>query len=204
MGRIEATLNFASVIQLPKIGRILNHTFFDVYTVLVEDVQVFVEKRNNIFNFHLLDASLDIPDHTLVMEDYNKLTKRKQEPRGINDEGLGFSKSVSSDREEERGDLVGVREEGTLIREREDKANKIVEKLVRPFSSRNKLVVCPLTTANIIVYIPGRSCFKDRKSSKRRGIERSPIGLDESEGWVGSKSKTTSYTKIKDGFFFFY
>ena len=166
MGRIEATLNFASVIQLPKIGRILNHTFFDVYTVLVEDVQVFVEKRNNIFNFHLLDASLDIPDHTLVMEDYNKLTKRKQEPRGINDEGLGFSKSVSSDREEERGDLVGVREDGTLTREREEKANKIVEKLVRSVSSRNKLIVCPLATANIIVCIPGRSCFKDWKSSK--------------------------------------
>lgn len=49
VGRIEATLNFASVIQLPKIGRILNHTFFDVYTILVEDVQVFVEKRKNIF-----------------------------------------------------------------------------------------------------------------------------------------------------------
>lgn len=130
VGRIEVTLNFASVIQLPKIGRILNHTFFDVYTVLVEDVQVFVEKRKNIFNFHLLDASLDIPDHALIMEEYNKLTKRKQELGGPNEEGLGLSKSISLDREEERGDSVGVREEGTLIREREEKANKIVEKLV--------------------------------------------------------------------------
>lgn len=130
VGRIEATLNFASVIQLPKIGRLLNHTFFDIYTVLVEDVQVFVEKRKNIFNFHLLDASLDIPDHTLIMEEYNKITKRKQDFGGINEEGLGLSKSLSLDREEERGDLVGDREEGTLIREREEKANKIVEKLV--------------------------------------------------------------------------
>lgn len=28
IGRIEATLNFASVIQLPRIGRILDHSFF--------------------------------------------------------------------------------------------------------------------------------------------------------------------------------
>jgi len=130
VGRIEATLNFASVIQIPKMGRILNHTFFDIYTVLVEDVQVFVEKRKNIFNFHLLDASLDIPDHTLIMEEYNKLTGKKSDLDEIREEGLGLSKSASLDEEEERGDLVGAREEGTLVREREEKANKIVEKLV--------------------------------------------------------------------------
>lgn len=149
VGRIEATLNFASVIQLPYIGRILNHTFFDVYTVLVEDVQVFIEKRKNIFNFHLLDASLDIPDHNLIMEEYNKVKKRKQEQLGVSggsksiSEEMSISKSASLEDgnrvEEERGDLVGTREEGAPIRsEREDEANKIVEKLVGAVSKIGK------------------------------------------------------------------
>ena len=150
VGRIEATLNFASVIQLPYIGRILNHTFFDVYTVLVEDVQVFIEKRKNIFNFHLLDASLDIPDPNLIMEEYNKVKKRKQEQLGVGggsksiSEEMSISKSASLEDgtnrvEEERGDLVGTREEGAPIRsEREDEANKIVEKLVGAVSKIGK------------------------------------------------------------------
>ena len=62
---------------------------------MVEDVQVFVEKRKNIFNFHLLDASLDIPDHALIMEDFKKLTKKSSDLGGINREGLGLSKSES-------------------------------------------------------------------------------------------------------------
>lgn len=76
VGRIEATLNFASVIELPRIrglwsrGPILGHDFKDIYTALVEDVQVFVEKRRNVLNFHLLDPSLDIPDHTDIMKEY--------------------------------------------------------------------------------------------------------------------------------------
>lgn len=129
VGRIEATLNFASVIKLPKIGPILNHTFFDVYTVLVEDVQVFVEKRKNVFNFHLLDASLDIPDHNLIMEEHAKLKMKRSKQNGSISQ-LEVSKSLSLDREEQRGDLVDVREEESPIREKEDEANKIVEKLV--------------------------------------------------------------------------
>jgi len=136
IGRIEATLNFASVIQLPRIGRILDHSFFDIYTVLVEDVQVFVEKRKNIFNFHLLDPSLDIDEH--VMEEYKETKRRKEGPEVIDQGGLNVSKSLSLDREEERGDSVGVREEGVLTREREDEANKIVEKLVGAVSNIGK------------------------------------------------------------------
>lgn len=139
VGRIEAALNFASVIQLPRIGRLLNHTFFDVYTVLVEDVQVFVEKRKNIFNFHLLDASLDIPDHAAIMEEYHRLRRKRQELGEIDEEGTAVTRSMSSDgREEERGDLVGVREEGAPMREKEDEANKIVEKLVGAVSKIGK------------------------------------------------------------------
>lgn len=137
VGRIEATLNFASVIQIPKIGRILNHTFFDVYTVLVEDVQVFVEKRKNIFNFHLLDASLDIPDHTIIMEEYNSKKIRNQSSSGFLGEELELSKSISADRAEDPN-LVGVHEEGIPLRDRENEANKIVEKLVGAVSKIGK------------------------------------------------------------------
>ena len=42
VGHIEVTLNFTSIIKLPLFGRIMNHTFFYVYTILAEDVQVFV------------------------------------------------------------------------------------------------------------------------------------------------------------------
>lgn len=135
VGRIEATLNLSSVIQLPKIGHILNHTFFDVYTVLVEDVQVFAEKRINVLNFHLLDPSLDIPDASVIMEQYNKLTRRKQELGRIIGQGSG---SINMDREEEREDLACDCEEGSLVREREEKANKIVEKLVGAVSRIGK------------------------------------------------------------------
>ena len=73
IGRIDATLNLTSVIKLPfGIGHVLDHEFFDIYTALVEDVQVFVEKRKNVFNFHLLDPSLNIPDHTVIMEAYKQ------------------------------------------------------------------------------------------------------------------------------------
>ena len=34
----------------------------EVYSVSVGDIQMFVEKRANVFNYMLLDASLDLPD----------------------------------------------------------------------------------------------------------------------------------------------
>ncbi|KAL7553061.1 hypothetical protein ACHAWF_016310 [Thalassiosira exigua] len=137
VGRIEATMNFASVIQLPWIGRILNHTFFDIYTLLVEDVQVFVEKRKNVFNFHLLDASLDIPDSKLIMEEHAKM-KMKKKKQELGSSSIELSKSSSLDKEEERGDLVGNREEESATREKEDEANKIVESLVGAVSKIGK------------------------------------------------------------------
>jgi hypothetical protein len=132
VGRIEATLNFASVINLPFIGRVLNHTFFDVYTVLVEDIQVFVEKRKNIFNFHLLDPSLDIPNHSIIMEEHKKAKKR-------NSEQLLATKDevASEEKKEERLSFVNVVED-VLDRKREEEASKIVEKLVGAVSQIGK------------------------------------------------------------------
>ena len=128
VGRIEASLNFASVIQLPFIGRILNHTFFDIYTLLVEDVQVFIEKRKNVFNFHLLDSSLDIPDHDPIMKEY-KQRKRNAPSESVNKNADALD-ATKLQTEEQRGDAASGRDKAYTLREKEDEANKIIEKLV--------------------------------------------------------------------------
>jgi hypothetical protein len=139
VGRIEVTLNFTSIIKLPLFGRIMNHTFFDVYTILVEDVQVFVENREHVFNFHLLDPSLNIPCHTVIMDEYNKTKKKRPDLKMIDGDSLvGVSQSVILEKDESRGDLDGFSEEGILVRETEEKANKIVEKLVGAVSKIGK------------------------------------------------------------------
>jgi len=142
VGRIEASLNFASVIQLPFIGRILNHNFFDIYTVLVEDVQVFVEKRRNIFNFHLLDASLDIPDHVPIMAEYNKRKVREALSESVKNNNyadvMDATKPQGLDTEEQRGDAASGRDVVSPLREKEDEANKIIEKLVGTVSNLGK------------------------------------------------------------------
>ena len=136
VGRIEASLNILSVIQIPFIGHICGHTFFDIYTILVEDVQIFVEKRKNIFNFHMLDGSLDIPEHDLIMSEY-KLSRQKQkksdELDGIPE--VSTSKTSSHESEEERGDVNAHDGESGS---REDEANKLVEKLVGAVSTISK------------------------------------------------------------------
>ena len=141
-GRIEVTLNFASVIEIPYYGPILGHSFKDVYTGLVEDVQVFVEKRRNVFNFHLLDGDLDIPNAALIMEDYNrrKLTASgATPPDGIDesDSFLTLSQSMSNgNTDEERLDNASIaRDGGTQPREKLDEAAVIVEKLVGAVSN---------------------------------------------------------------------
>lgn len=107
VGRIEARVSFASII-CTFLGRLLNYTFYEVYSVLVEDVQVFVEKRKNVFNFHLLDERLEIPDPGPIMEEYRR-TKRKKSRGGGGRRGLSpleFSKSLrdmSKQTEEGRG-----------------------------------------------------------------------------------------------------
>jgi len=58
--------NLLSVIDLPPDWKeylgIRIRSVKDIYTVELRDVQVFVEKRRNVFNFHLLDDRLDIPN----------------------------------------------------------------------------------------------------------------------------------------------
>jgi hypothetical protein len=144
VGRIEATLNFTSVVEIPHFGPILNHTFKDIYTVLVEDVQVFVEKRRNIFNFHLLDGDLDIPEAKLVMGEYKRRKGLLREEGasslkdGMGDDSdslLTLSQSISLNTDEDRLDASIARDGGSQSREKLDEAAVIVEKLVGAVSN---------------------------------------------------------------------
>jgi len=47
---------------------IMNTVVKDIYSVQAEDIQVFIEKRGNVFNFHLLDKRLDVPDAKQVLD----------------------------------------------------------------------------------------------------------------------------------------
>lgn len=161
VGRIECTLNFASVIDIPYYGPVCNHVFKDIYTGLVEDVQVFVEKRRNVFNFHLLDDSLDIPDGGVVMEEYyrrrnkglvisssencvNNEKHQQQQHHVVQDQGilgdesdslLTLSQSMSLNADDDRLDDSIAREAGSQSREKLDEAAVIVEKLVGAVSN---------------------------------------------------------------------
>lgn len=65
IGYVEVIFNPWSLIDMPIwfktwLGiRVLS--IKDVYSVEIKDVQVFVEKRRNVLNFHLLDERLDLP-----------------------------------------------------------------------------------------------------------------------------------------------
>jgi hypothetical protein len=51
----------------------------DIYTIEVEDVQVFIERQGHVFNFYLLDSCIILPDpKTIVPQDDNQ---HKQEPQ---------------------------------------------------------------------------------------------------------------------------
>ena len=80
-GRLEVKFHLLSLIQFPipekgswafKLYKWMKLEQFlpiarDIYTVVISDVQCFAEKRRNVFNFHLLDARLDIPDAKEVL-----------------------------------------------------------------------------------------------------------------------------------------
>ena len=191
VGRIEASLNFASVIQLPRVGRILNHCFFDIYTVLVEDVQVFVEKRRNVFNFHLLDASLDIPDHDPIMKEYNK--RKEREALLDSDKNNNDTKSQGLDAEEQRGDAASGRDVISPLREKEDEANKIIEKLVGTVSNLGKAAGEGGSQGLKVALINQKDSLVKNLKELHSKSPASPFGRrqgsDYKEGWSQQKNK---------------
>ena len=80
---MEVTCNPWSLLDLPlhvkEYFNIQMTSIKDIYRVEIRDVQVFIEKRRNVFNFHLLDERLDLPSAENVMEslDCNRDQKQK-------------------------------------------------------------------------------------------------------------------------------
>lgn len=96
VGKIDVCFNIFTIIEIPNfIHYVFNHAISsatsaqdptpsssetsrapfvmkssikDIYTAQAYDVQVFIEKRGNVFNFHLLDDRLDIPNAHEVLE----------------------------------------------------------------------------------------------------------------------------------------
>jgi hypothetical protein len=65
-GRVTGKLSLLSL--LDPISTVFGYTWREINYVICEDIQVFIEKRRNVFNFHLLDESLQIPEPS-VMKD---------------------------------------------------------------------------------------------------------------------------------------
>ena len=195
VGRIEASLNFASVIQLPGVGRILNHSFFDIYTMLVEDVQVFVEKRRNVFNFHLMDPSLDIPDHDPIMKEYNNRKERALSESEKNDKRVDATKSHGLDAEEQRGDAASGRDVASPLRDKEDEANKIIEKLVGTVSNLGKAAGEGGSHGLKLALISQKDSLVKNLKELHSKTPASPFvkeGKDHEEDWSRRKNKVKS------------
>ena len=112
--------------------------------MVVNDVQVFVEKRRNVFNFHLLDPSLDLPDAADVMESLRGLQQQQQveamavavgeEQMAQPDELLG-APSIESTGETFADALTSV---ASIEGDAEDKANEIVTNVLDAVSTIGK------------------------------------------------------------------
>ncbi|GFH46962.1 hypothetical protein CTEN210_03437 [Chaetoceros tenuissimus] len=72
VGYTKVTFNLWSLLDLPphwkELLGIEMTSIKDLYTVELKDVQIFIEKKRNVFNFHLLDERLDIPDSQSVLK----------------------------------------------------------------------------------------------------------------------------------------
>jgi len=65
-GRVTGKVALLSIID--PISMLVGYTWREIHWVICEDIQVFIEKRRNVFNFHLLDESLDIPDPAPILD----------------------------------------------------------------------------------------------------------------------------------------
>ena len=66
VGRIDVSLSVLSFLDWG-IGEALGFPVRDVHWAVATDVQAFVERRRDVFSFHLLDPALDLPDVQDVM-----------------------------------------------------------------------------------------------------------------------------------------
>jgi hypothetical protein len=78
IGFLKFSFNLLSLLDLPTWLKttfsIYINPIKDIYAVEARDVQIFIEKRRNVFNFHLLDPSLDLPSPQEVLESIKAAT----------------------------------------------------------------------------------------------------------------------------------
>ena len=79
-GRVTGKVAVLSL--LDPIALYLGYKWREIHYVIFEDIQVFIEKRRNVLNFHLLDESLDIPDPVLVVAGLNLNNQSTSEKSG--------------------------------------------------------------------------------------------------------------------------
>jgi len=152
LGHVDVHVSLFSLID--PLAYYLGYRWRDIHSVVVQDVQVFVEKRRNVFNFHLLDESLDIPDPAEIIASPNlndESEERKLSPE-LKQSSLGplemipsgdafsFSSNSSEGSLSDKGDG-----ESTISKEStssgdgaEKKANEIVSSMLKSVSTLGK------------------------------------------------------------------
>uniref|UniRef100_A0A7S1ZDM4 Uncharacterized protein n=1 Tax=Trieres chinensis TaxID=1514140 RepID=A0A7S1ZDM4_TRICV len=133
LGKLDVSVNILSCVDY--VGPALGFPCKDIHSVTAEDIQVFVEKRQNVFNFHLLDPSLDLPDPSSVIE---SIQESNISNKGAVSCLLPTSKSASMVIDPERSlPLVLEQKNAPAPKslEAEAKANEIVNNLVGAVSS---------------------------------------------------------------------
>jgi len=138
-GKVHCKLNILSCIQ--PIATLCGFPCKDIYSVCVEDVQIFVEKRRNVFNFHLFDGSLDIPDPQLLMS-----VTKEDAPQSpsihsdiMNTDTLDLDKILIV-QDNGKGGLETSFEMGSTNNSVEKKANEIVSSMLGAVSSLGRAV----------------------------------------------------------------
>lgn len=92
VGYVKVTANLFSLLDLPynikQSLEIRMNPIKDIYSLEMKDVQVFIEKRRNIFNFHLLDERLDLPSAIDVLESLTLAQQKSSKPNDPQSESI--------------------------------------------------------------------------------------------------------------------
>ena len=92
VGYVKVTANLWSLLDLPynikQSLEIRMNPIKDIYSLEMKDVQVFIEKRRNIFNFHLLDERLDLPSAIDVLESLTLAQQKSSKPNDPQSESI--------------------------------------------------------------------------------------------------------------------
>ncbi len=102
LGTVDISVSLLTVIDLLRPYLMTPPYLIDIYSVHLQDIQCFIERRQpNIFNFHLLDESLDIPLPTAT----NITTSQDKTPVN-NDASLLEKKFITETEDEQSANII--------------------------------------------------------------------------------------------------